>query len=89
MGQAKEGACNCDMKRIFLNIESLRLEKASKIIKSNSEPNTILPAKPCPETQEGKPDSWNKPYLSLLLGVWPAPSCSRLMVFHKERPARG
>ena len=30
-------------------IESLRLEKTSKIIKSNHQANTIMPAKPCPE----------------------------------------
>jgi len=30
-------------------IESLRLEKTSKIIKSNRHPNTTMPAKPCPE----------------------------------------
>jgi len=30
-------------------IESLRLEKMSKIIKSNRQPNTTMPAKPCPE----------------------------------------
>jgi len=30
-------------------IESLRLEKTSKIIKSNHQPNTTMPAKPCPE----------------------------------------
>jgi len=30
-------------------IESLRLEKTSKIIKSNCQPNTTTSAKPCPE----------------------------------------
>jgi len=30
-------------------IASLRLEKTSKIIKSNHQPNTTMPAKPCPE----------------------------------------
>jgi len=30
-------------------IESFRLEKTSKIIKSNRQPNTTMPAKPCPE----------------------------------------
>jgi len=30
--------------------ESLRLEKTSKIITSNHQPNTTTPAKPCPET---------------------------------------
>ena len=30
-------------------IESLRLEKTSKIIKSNHPPNTTMPAKPCPK----------------------------------------
>jgi len=30
-------------------IESLRLEKTSKIVKSNRRPNTTMPAKPCPE----------------------------------------
>jgi len=30
-------------------IESLRLEKTSKIIKYNCHPNTTMPAKPCPE----------------------------------------
>jgi len=30
-------------------IESLRLEKTSKIIKSNCQPNTTMTAKPCPE----------------------------------------
>ena len=29
--------------------ESIRLEKTSKIIKSNHQPNTTMPAKPCPE----------------------------------------
>jgi len=29
--------------------ESLRLEKTSKIIKSNHQSNTTMPAKPCPE----------------------------------------
>jgi len=32
-------------------LESLRLEKTSKIIKSNHQPNTTMPAKPCPEVQ--------------------------------------
>jgi len=31
--------------------ESLRLEKTSKIIKSNDQPNTTMSAKPCPEVQ--------------------------------------
>ena len=30
-------------------IESLRLEKTSKIIKSSCQPNTTMPTKPCPE----------------------------------------
>ena len=30
-------------------IESLRLEKASKIMKSNHQPNTTMPTKPCPK----------------------------------------
>jgi len=30
-------------------IESLRLEKISKIIKSNCQPNTTMPTKPCPK----------------------------------------
>ena len=30
-------------------IQSLRLEKTSKIIKSNHQPNTTVPTKPCPE----------------------------------------
>ena len=30
-------------------IESLRLDKTSKIIKSNCQPNTTMPAKPCPK----------------------------------------
>jgi len=30
-------------------IESLRLEETSKIMKSNHQPNTTLPTKPCPE----------------------------------------
>jgi len=30
-------------------IKSLRLEKTSKITKSNHQPNTTTPAKPCPE----------------------------------------
>jgi len=29
--------------------ESLTLEKTSKIIKSNRQPNTTIPTKPCPE----------------------------------------
>ena len=33
-------------------IESLRLEKTSKIIKSNHQPTTTIPAKPCPEVQQ-------------------------------------
>jgi len=33
----------------FRIIESLILEKTSKIIKSNSQPNTTMPAKLCPE----------------------------------------
>jgi len=32
-------------------IESLRLEKTSKIIKSNHPPNTTVPTKPYPEVQ--------------------------------------
>jgi len=31
------------------SIESLRLEKTSKIIKSNRQANTTMPAKPCPQ----------------------------------------
>ena len=31
-------------------IESLRLEKTSKIIKPNRQPNTTMPAKPCPRS---------------------------------------
>ena len=34
---------------VYRTIESLRLEKTSKIIKSNHPPNTLMPAKPCPE----------------------------------------
>ena len=30
-------------------IESLRLEKASKVNMSNHHPNTTMPTKPCPE----------------------------------------
>jgi len=30
-------------------IESVRLEKTSKIMKSNRQPNTTMSAKPCPE----------------------------------------
>ena len=30
-------------------VESLRLEKTSKIVKSNHQPDTTVPAKPCPE----------------------------------------
>jgi len=30
-------------------IESLRLEKISKIIKSNYQSNTTMPTKPCPK----------------------------------------
>jgi len=41
-------------------IESLRLEKISKIIKSNHQPNTTMPTKPCPEV----------PYLH---GFWTLP----------------
>ena len=29
--------------------ESLRLEETSKVIKSNHQPNTTMPAKPCPK----------------------------------------
>jgi len=32
-------------------IESLRLEKTCKIIRSNRQPITTTPAKPCPEVQ--------------------------------------
>jgi len=35
--------------RSYRIVESLRLEKASKIIKSNCQPITTVPAKPCPE----------------------------------------
>jgi len=38
-------------------IELLRLEKTSKIVKSNHQPITIMPAKPCPEV----------PYLCIFL----------------------
>ena len=33
----------------YIIIESLRLEETSKIIKSNRQPNTTMPTKPCPE----------------------------------------
>ena len=33
----------------YRTIESLRLEKTSKIIKSNHQRNTTMPAEPCPE----------------------------------------
>ena len=36
-------------------IESLRLEKTSKIIKSSCQLNTTMPAKPCPETISSLP----------------------------------
>ena len=35
--------------RLCRIVESLRLEKTSKIIKSNHQPNTTMPTKPCPE----------------------------------------
>jgi len=35
-------------------VESLRLEKTSKMIKSNHQPNTTTPAKPCPENLLGE-----------------------------------
>jgi len=34
---------------VHVNIESLRLEKTSKIIKSNHQPTTTTPVKLCPE----------------------------------------
>jgi len=34
---------------LFRIVESLRLEKTSKIIKSNCQPIPTMPAKPCPE----------------------------------------
>jgi len=40
-------------------MESLRLEETSKIIESNRQPNTTMPAKPCPEV----------PYLHVFLNT--------------------
>jgi len=37
------------LKRNHGSTESIRLEKTSKIIKSNSQPNNTMPAKPCPK----------------------------------------
>jgi len=37
------------LKKNYGIIESLSLEKTSKIIKSNRQPHTTMPAKPCPE----------------------------------------
>jgi len=37
------------MEKRYRMIESLRLEKTSKIIKSNCQPNTTMPTKPYPE----------------------------------------
>jgi len=39
----------CHMHGGLRIIESLRLQKTSKIIKSNHQPNTTVPAKPYPE----------------------------------------
>jgi len=39
-------------------IEPLRLEKTSKIIKSNCQPNTTMPAKPCPEVPHLHLQGW-------------------------------
>jgi len=51
-----EPACPCHQGKTELGTaatnrirESLRLEKTSKIIKSNHHPNTSMPAKPCPQ----------------------------------------
>ena len=42
--------CSHNTQRFNTQImESLRLEKTSKIIKSNHQPNTTMPDKPCPE----------------------------------------
>jgi len=49
-------------------IESLRLEKTSKIIRSNCQPNTTMPDKPCPEVPHLHV-FWTPPDLSgMLLG---------------------
>ena len=45
----RSGDWQVDGKPHLHGIESLRLEKTSKIIKSNHQPITPMPAKPCPE----------------------------------------
>ena len=41
-----KGSCRLLLPKV---IESLRLEKTTKILKPNHHPNTPMPAKPCPE----------------------------------------
>ena len=47
-------------------IESLKLEKALKIMKSNHKPNTTMPAKPCPEIWQSKSTKQLLPYQRVL-----------------------
>ena len=54
-------------------VELLRLEKPSKIIRSNRHPNTSTPAKPCPEPPVGK-----RPSISCNLQPWPEPGRAML-----------
>jgi len=45
-------SCNTSARQHLKKIiESLRLEKTSKIIKPNCHPNTTMPAKQCPKVQ--------------------------------------
>jgi len=46
---AFEGFFNPSKQIMFRIIASLRLEKTSKIMQSNWQPNTTMPAEPCPE----------------------------------------
>ena len=52
--------CGIPLRRAFLRagkfgiLQSLRLAKTSKIIKSNRQPNTAVPAKPQPEKKLGE-----------------------------------
>jgi len=44
--------CSQPQQKVSVIIESLRLEKTSKIMKSSCHPNTTMPAKPCPEVPD-------------------------------------
>ena len=61
-------------------IEPLRLEKTSKIIKSNCQPNTTMPAKPCPKVPHLHA-FWTPPGMGTPLLPWVA--CSNACtLFH-------